>query len=71
MNTAAFTDNKGKLFNYTTMKTFLILTVSILFPAIVNCQKVDYSQDWIRLLESPRYEKFKLKPENYFEKHKS
>jgi len=52
------------------MKTFLILTGSILFSAIVNCQKVDYSQDWIRLLESPRYEIFKLKPENYFEKHK-
>ncbi len=53
------------------MKTFLILTGSILFSAIITCQKVDYSQDWIRLLESPRYEIFKLKPENYFEKYRS
>ena len=52
------------------MKTFFLLTGSILFSTIVNCQKVDYSQDWIRLLESPRYEQFKLKPENYFEKYK-
>jgi hypothetical protein len=52
------------------MKTLLIL-VGSLISIIVNCQKVDYSQDWIKLLENPRYEKFKLKPENYVKKYMS
>ena len=53
------------------MKTYLILAGSILISTIANCQKVDYSQDWIRLLENPRYEIFKLKSENYFKKYMS
>jgi len=53
------------------MKTFLILTGLIIFSALVNSQRVDNSENWLKLLETPQIELYRLKHDNYFKKYKS
>jgi hypothetical protein len=53
------------------MRNSLISIVLLLIATSAYSQKVNYSADWIRQLENPKYEFDKLKPDNVIQKYKS
>lgn len=53
------------------MRNSLFSIVLLLLSTSVCSQKVNYSDEWIKQLENPKYGLYKIKPDNSIEKYKS
>ena len=53
----------------TTMRYFLTIIAFILATNIASSQKTDYSEDWLKQLENPEDELYKLKSQNFIDRY--